>query len=123
MLHAQTTTFADLPPAAAEWQHGLLTLRADRSPCPRLGSAAWATMLEAALDFVERYGVSAGVEYSLIVGIENSLVGALARGGGTCPAPSGLSILSHHARRRVLRQAQDEVGRERRGWSCWEKSS
>ncbi|MER2269541.1 hypothetical protein, partial [Methylobacterium oxalidis] len=33
--------------------------------------------------------VSAGVEYSLIVGIENSLADALARGGGTHPAPSG----------------------------------
>ncbi|OAH21894.1 hypothetical protein AX289_25565 [Methylorubrum populi] len=53
------TTFADLPPAASEWKRGLLTLRADRSPCSRLGPAAWATMLEAALDFVDRFGADA----------------------------------------------------------------
>ncbi|EHP78311.1 hypothetical protein, partial [Methylorubrum extorquens] len=41
--------------------------------------------------------VSAGVEYSLIVGIENSLVGALARRVATPRALSGFSILSHHA--------------------------
>ena len=58
MLHAQTT-FADVPPAAAEWKRGLLTLPADRSPCPRLGATAWATMLEAALEFVDRFGAEA----------------------------------------------------------------
>ena len=56
MLQAETT-FADLSPAAAEWKRGLLTLRAHRSPCPRIGAAAWATMLESSLAFVDRVGV------------------------------------------------------------------
>ena len=58
MLQAETT-FADLPPAAAEWKRALLTLRADRSPCQRLGPTAWTTMLESALDFVDRFGAEA----------------------------------------------------------------
>lgn len=49
------TTFADLPPVVAEWKRALLTLRADLSPCPRLRASAWATKLESALDFVDRY--------------------------------------------------------------------
>ncbi|WP_232632062.1 hypothetical protein, partial [Methylobacterium sp. Leaf118] len=53
------TTFANLPPEAAAWKRGLLTMRADRSPCPRLGATAWGTMLESALDFVDRFGAEA----------------------------------------------------------------
>ncbi len=53
------TTFADLPPEAAEWKRGLLTLRADRSPCTYLGATAWTDIYEAALDFVDRFGAEA----------------------------------------------------------------
>lgn len=58
MLQSETT-FDDLSPEAAEWKRKLLTLRADRSPCPRLGATAWATMLASALDFVDRFGGAA----------------------------------------------------------------
>ena len=53
------TTFAALPPSAAEWKRGLLTLRADRSPCPRLNAIAWQERYEACLDFVDRFGAAA----------------------------------------------------------------
>lgn len=58
MLQAETT-FDDLSPDAAEWKRRLLTLRADRSPCPRLSASAWATLLASALDFVDRFGSEA----------------------------------------------------------------
>src|SRR5829696_4035382 len=44
--------------------------------------------------------VSLVVEYSLIVGTENSLAGALARGSGARPRNPGLSHFADHARRR-----------------------
>src|SRR5829696_7769090 len=45
-------------------------------------------------------GVSLVVEYSLIVGTENSLAGALARGSGARPRNPGLSHFADHTRRR-----------------------
>ena len=47
-----------------------------------------------------REKVSLVVEYSLIVGTENSLAGALARGSGARPRNPGLSHFADHARRR-----------------------
>ena len=59
--------------------------------------------------------VSVGVEYSLIVGTENSLAGALARGSGARPRTPGLS----HLRRPY---PSTRFGRGRRRWSSWENS-
>ncbi|MBB2964700.1 hypothetical protein [Methylobacterium sp. R2-1] len=48
-----------LPPQAAEWRKAFGTLRPTNPPCRYLGAAAWANILEACTDFIERFGAEA----------------------------------------------------------------